>query len=62
MQNYKPSSIIQETALTYLVHNSYDRKDIADATKLFNQCDKNLDGKVKKLELKSFLQEKNVRE
>ena len=46
LKNYKCQSIIQETALAYLVHNYTDLDDVVNACKLFNQIDVNGDGKI----------------
>ncbi len=51
LKHYKRSSIIQETALAYLVHNFPQIKDVVNACKLFNQIDKSGDGKITKEEL-----------
>ena len=55
---YKRDSIIQETALAYLVHNFPQMKDVVNACKLFNQIDVNGDGKINKNELLKGLQPK----
>ena len=46
LKNYKSSSILQETALAYLVHNYPDLEEIENACKLFNKIDINGDGKI----------------
>ena len=46
LKNYKCQSIIQETALAYLVHNYTELDDVVNACKLFNQIDVNGDGKI----------------
>jgi calcium-dependent protein kinase len=46
LKNYKCQSIIQETALAYLVHNYPELDDVVNACKLFNQIDVNGDGKI----------------
>ena len=46
LKNYKCESILQETALAYLVHNYPDLEDIQNAYKLFNKIDINGDGKI----------------
>ena len=46
LKNYKCNSIIQETALAYLVHNYPDLEEIENAGKLFNKIDINGDGKI----------------
>ena len=51
LKRYKRTSIIQETALAYLVHNFPQIKDVVNACKLFNQIDKSGDGKITKDEL-----------
>ena len=51
LKNYKRTSIIQETALAYLVHQFPRIKDVINACKLFNQIDKSGDGKISKDEL-----------
>ena len=55
---YKRTSVIQETALAYLVHNFPQFKDIVNACKLFNQIDKSGDGKITKEELYRGLSER----
>ena len=51
LKKYKKNSIIQETALAYLVHNFPQMKDVINACKLFNQIDINGDGKITEEEL-----------
>ena len=51
LKAYRKDSIIQETALAYLVHNFPQMKDVVNACKLFNQIDVNGDGKINKAEL-----------
>ena len=51
LKSYKNQSVIQETALAYLVHNFPHFKDVINACKLFNQIDTNCDGKINKDEL-----------
>ena len=46
LKNYKRGSIIQETALAFLVHNYPDLDEIVNACKLFGQIDKNGKGKI----------------
>ena len=58
LKNYRRDSIIQETALAYLVHNFPQMKDVVNACKLFNQIDINGDGKINKEELLKGLQSK----
>ena len=56
---YKRTSVIQETALAYLVHNFPQFKDVINACKLFNQIDKSGDGKITKEELYRGLHERS---
>jgi calcium-dependent protein kinase len=58
LKSYKRDSIIQETALAYLVHNFPQMPDVINACKLFNQIDVNGDGKINKQELLKGLQSK----
>ena len=58
LKSYKRESIIQETALAYLVHNFPQMRDVINACKLFNQIDVNGDGKITKEELLKGLQGK----
>jgi calcium-dependent protein kinase len=58
LKAYKRDSVIQETALAYLVHNFPQMKDVVNACKLFNQIDVNGDGKINKQELLKGLQSK----
>ena len=51
LKNYKRTSILQEIALAYLVHQFPRTKDVVNACKLFNKIDKNEDGKINKEEL-----------
>ncbi len=51
LKTYKRESVIQETALAYLVHNFPQMVDVVNACKLFNQIDLNGDGKVTEKEL-----------
>ena len=51
LKKYKKNSIIQETALAYLVHNFPQMKDVINSCKLFNQIDVNGDGKITEQEL-----------
>ena len=46
LKNYKCESILQETALAYLVHNYPDLEEVENACKLFNKIDINGDGKI----------------
>ena len=50
LKSYKCDSVIQETALAYLVHNFSQREDVVNACKLFNQMDVSGDGKITKKE------------
>ena len=58
IKNYKRESALQETALAYLVHNFPQIPDVINACKLFNQIDKNDDGKINKDELLNGLKDK----
>ena len=58
LKAYRRDSIIQETALAYLVHNFPQMKDVVNACKLFNQIDVNGDGKINKQEFFKGLQSK----
>ena len=58
LKKYKRNSIIQETALAYLVHNFPQMKDVINACKLFNQIDINGDGKITEEELLKGLSHK----
>jgi calcium-dependent protein kinase len=58
LKAYKRDSIIQETALAYLVHNFPQMKDVVNACKLFNQMDVDGDGKINKKEFLKGLQNK----
>ena len=51
LKKYQRNSVIQETALAYLVHNFPQMKDVVNACKLFNQIDINGDGKITESEL-----------
>ena len=51
LKRYKRTSVIQETALAYLVRHFTQIKDVVNACKLFNQIDHNQDGKITKDEL-----------
>ena len=51
LKKYKRTSVIQETALAYLVHHFPQIKDVVNSCKLFNQMDKSGDGKITKAEL-----------
>ena len=58
LKTYKRDSIIQETALAYLVHNFPQTKDVVNACKLFNQIDTKGDGKITKAEFLKGLENK----
>ena len=58
LKSYKCDSVIQETALAYLVHNFSQREDIVNACKLFNQIDVSGDGKINQKELLKGLKTK----
>ena len=58
LKQYKRESVIQETALAYLVHNFPQMKDVVNACKLFSQIDVNGDGKVTQKELLKGLKTK----
>ena len=51
LKNYKRESVIQETALAYIIHNFPQYKDVINACKLFNQIDSSGDGKITREEL-----------
>lgn len=51
LKNYRRESVIQETALAYLVHNFSQMRDVINACKLFNQIDTSGDGKINEEEL-----------
>ena len=51
LKRYKRTSVVQETALAYLVHHFPQIKDVVNSCKLFNQIDKSGDGKITKEEL-----------
>ena len=51
LKSYRRTSVIQETALAYLVHHFPHIKDVVNACKLFNQIDHSGDGKISKPEL-----------
>ena len=46
LKNYRSTSIIQETALAYLVHNYPDNDEIVNACKLFGKIDTKENGKI----------------
>ena len=56
--NYKSVSVIQETALAYLVHNFNQTKSVINACKLFSIIDVNGDGKINEKDLYNGL--KNI--
>ena len=58
LKKYRRTSIIQETALAYLVHHFPQIKDVVNSCKLFNQIDKSGDGKITKAELLRGLSER----
>ena len=58
LKNYKRESVLQETALAYLVHNFPQIPDVVNAYKLFNQIDINDDGKISKDELYNELKDR----
>jgi len=58
LKKYKRNSIIQETALAYLIHNFPQIKGVINACKLFNQIDVDSDGKINKEELYNGLKSK----
>ena len=58
LKSYRRTSVIQETALAYLVHHFPQFKDVVNSCKLFNQIDKSGDGKITKDELYKGLAEK----
>ena len=58
LKKYRRTSVIQETALAYLVHHFPQIKDVINSCKLFNQIDKSGDGKITKEELFKGLEER----
>ena len=58
IEKYKRDSVIQETALAYIVHNFSQMPDVVNACKLFNQIDVNGDGKITKDEFFKGLEKK----
>ena len=58
LKKYKSDSVIQETALAYLVHNFPQMHDVVNACKLFNQIDDNGDGRINQKEFLNGLQSK----
>ena len=51
LKSYRRTSVIQETALAYLVRHFTQIKDVVNACKLFNQIDHSEDGRITKNEL-----------
>ena len=51
LKTFRRTSIIQETALAYLVHHFPQIKDVINSCKLFNQIDTSGDGRISKAEL-----------
>ena len=51
LKNYSSKSIIQETALAYLVHNYPDLEEVVNACKLFGKIDIKGNGKITLKEL-----------
>ena len=58
LKRYRRTSVIQETALAYLVHHFPQIKDVINSCKLFNQIDKSGDGKISKKELLKGISER----
>ena len=62
--NYKANSVIQETALAYLVHNFNQTRNVINACKLFCEIDTDNDGKINEKELflglKKIIRKKNL--
>ena len=59
LKSYKRNSFIQEFALSYLVHNFPQMKEVINANKLFNQLDTDGDGKINKNDLLKGLKTQN---
>ena len=59
LKSYKRNSFIQEFALSYLVHNFPQMKEVINANKLFNQLDTDGDGKINKNDLLKGLKTRN---
>ena len=57
LKNYHCGSIIQETALAFLVHNYPDLDEIVNACKLFSRIDKKGNGRINSEELYNGLNE-----
>jgi calcium-dependent protein kinase len=55
LKNYRRTSLIQETALTYLVHNYPDLDEVVNAGKLFGKIDINGNGKITLIDLTNGL-------
>ena len=66
LKNYSSKSIIQETALAYLVHNYPDLEEVVNACKLFGKIDIKGNGKITLKELSDglckLLKNKNMEE
>lgn len=64
LKSYRRKSVLQEVALRFLVHNFHQSKNIINACKLFNQIDKENDGKINLNELylglRSYIESKNL--
>ena len=64
LKNYRRTSLIQETALTYLVHNYPDLDEVVNACKLFGKIDINGNGKITLIDLTNglckLLKNKNI--
>ena len=64
--NYKCTTIIQETALAYLVHNYPQQENIKNAYKFFNLLNKSSNGKITRTEfyqaLSPYIKDKNSEE
>lgn len=58
LKKYRTSSVIQEAALAYLVHNYPQLDEIVNACKLFNQMNTSGNGKLTKEELLKGLEKK----
>ncbi len=62
MKNYNCRSILQETALAYLVHNYIDLEGAVEAGKLFSKIDTDGNGVISSEEFFMFMTEKGVNE
>ena len=51
LKNYKNKSILQKVAMSYLIHNYPQMKDVINASKLFNKIDENDDCIINEKEL-----------